>query len=522
MSIMSEYNRINNAKKDIVKSIQNKNIIIPTEIKIDKVSKYIDSIPTGVETDITFYDYDGTPLYAYSHEDVANLTKLPELPHHEGLIAQGWNWTLEELKSATYKCIVGANYITDDGKTRLYLNFPTKNSAYVPLYFYQSVSQGVTIDWGDGRQQTVSGTGFVSANHNYATAGKYMISLNPQNNCSLSFGGVADNTEIPAAASILTGIFGSGASARAACYKIELGKNIQQLKIASFDNAFNVTSISIPNSITTIMPCAFRYCRCLTSIVIPRGITTISKYCCYDTYGLRTISLPKTIKTIEVEAFRLNRGLTNIALSEGLEVIEADAFQDCQDIQEVYLPKSLTSIGAHAFTLCRGIKKLELPPSITSLTGIFSSLYQLKEFKLNEIMSSICTLPDARSLNSLVFPKSLSAIPDRMINSSWSLLNITLPENATSIGAYAFSGCSSLSEVKYPATLTSIGVDAFYSCISIVEHDFSKCTKIPTLANSAVFNGIHPNCKIKVPSALYNQWKAATNWSTYANYIVAV
>ena len=50
--------------------------------------------------------------------------------------------------------------------------------------------------------------------------------------------------------------------------------------------------------------------------------------------------------------------------------------------------------------------------------------------------------------------------------------------------------------------------------------DCSACTKVPTLANTEAFTDINEDLKIIVPNVLYNQWKSATNWSSFADHIV--
>jgi hypothetical protein len=62
----------------------------------------------------------------------------------------------------------------------------------------------------------------------------------------------------------------------------------------------------------------------------------------------------------------------------------------------------------------------------------------------------------------------------------------------------------------------------FYYCYSIIEYDFTNHETIPVLSNINSFTGINKICKIKVPAALEVTWKAATNWDTYADYIVGV
>ena len=53
--------------------------------------------------DVNFRDYDGTIVASYSAADFANLTALPANPSHDGLTAQGWNWTLVKAKAYVAK-----------------------------------------------------------------------------------------------------------------------------------------------------------------------------------------------------------------------------------------------------------------------------------------------------------------------------------------------------------------------------------------------------------------------------------
>ena len=122
---------------------------------------------------MNFYDYDGILIASYSLSEVQSLTALPDSPTHDGLTFQGWNYTLEQVKAFTRPMNVGAMYITDDGKTRLYIRIAAEGRMNVPLYIFQTVANGVIIDWGDGSAiQTLAGTGRVNATHTYAIAGQ--------------------------------------------------------------------------------------------------------------------------------------------------------------------------------------------------------------------------------------------------------------------------------------------------------------------------------------------------------------
>lgn len=91
-------------------------------------SAIVDVIPT--EKVAYFCDYDGTILYSYGVDEIAALEELPANPSHSGLIAQGWNWTLPQIK----ECVadgghidIGQTYITDDNSTRIHITLSDAN-----------------------------------------------------------------------------------------------------------------------------------------------------------------------------------------------------------------------------------------------------------------------------------------------------------------------------------------------------------------------------------------------------------
>ena len=47
---------------------------------------------------VNFYDYDGTIIKSMSSAQFRGLESMPTNPSHEGLTAQGWNWTLSDAK----------------------------------------------------------------------------------------------------------------------------------------------------------------------------------------------------------------------------------------------------------------------------------------------------------------------------------------------------------------------------------------------------------------------------------------
>ena len=321
------------------------------------------STTPGAPGDITFYDYDGTIVTSWTLEELAEKTALPDYPSHDGLICQGWNWSLADLKSTNRKMNVGAMYITDDGKTRIYIRLEEGRTS--PMLGV-CPNGTVTVDWGDGTTpDTLTGTDTSTVqwtpNHAYAAPGEYVIKLTV--NGTMGFYG---GSLFSVGSAILR--YSSGSDNRDYVYRDSVRK------------------IELGNGVTSIGNNAFYYCYSLTSITIPDGVTSV----------------------------------------EG-------AFYYCYSLTSITIPDGVTSIGSQTFHNC------------------------------------------------------------------YSLASITIPDGVTSIGTYAFNNC--------------YGV-AFY--------DFSNHTSVPTLANTNAFTNISADCQIRVPASLVDEWKAATNWSTYANYIVGV
>lgn len=104
-----------------------------------------------------------------------------------------------------------------------------------------------------------------------------------------------------------------------------------------------------------------------------------------------------------------------------------------------------------------------------------------------------------------------------------SLRTVTIPNGTTMISGYQFRECDSLSKIVFPPSVISIRTEAFAGCPSILTYDFSQHESVPTLEKSNAFSDLSSSGgKILVPSALYDEWIAATNWSALASNIVAV
>ena len=358
MSIQTELTRIKNAKAAIKTAIEGKGVTVPDATLLDGMAALIESIEAGGGggavtsakwSDVTFIDYDGSVLYSYSLDEAQALTELPALPVHDGLVCQGWNWTLEAIKALNRPVTVGAMYITYDGATRLHIRIATVGRMTVPLYIGQTVANGVSIDWGDGSaSETLAGTGNVNTSHTYAEPGDYVISLMPEDGCTLSFGANSSSYCVMGS---------TGSNGQVYCNMLQdvsIGKNVTSIGNYAFESCYSLASVTIPDGVKSIGNYAFQRCYYLASVTIPDGVKSISNYAFQRCYSLASVTIPDSVTSIG-----------------------GYAFQYCYSLASVTIPDSVTSISGYAFQYCYGVAEYHLkpttPPTLAS-TNAFGSI----------------------------------------------------------------------------------------------------------------------------------------------------
>ena len=201
----------------------------------------------------------------------------------------------------------------------------------------------------------------------------------------------------------------------------------------------SVSSITIPNSVTSIGGGAFSGCKSLTTLTIGSGVTSIEGGAFEGCSGLTTLTIPNSVTSIFGGAFSYCTGLTTLTIGSGVTSLGGYAFTYCTGLTTLTIPNNVTNIGTSAFEGCSGLTTLTIPNSVTNIW-------------------------------------------DRAFFQCTGLATLTIPNSVTSIGVQAFSGCSGLTTLTIPNSVTSIGGGAFGSCIKLV-----------TVYLPARFSGTYPS-----------------------------
>ena len=140
------------------------------------------------------------------------------------------------------------------------------------------------------------------------------------------------------------------------------GKPVTAINNAVFPNSA-VTSVTIPDSITSIPDAAFANCSKLTNISIPNSVTSIGYSAFSDCTSLKSITLPSSLSTISRALFSGCSQLTTIHIPDSVSSIQISAFHHCRNLETIRIPVSVTLIETDAFAGCPSSMTVTYPGS---------------------------------------------------------------------------------------------------------------------------------------------------------------
>lgn len=323
---MARVDTLTNFLTDVASAIKQKKGD-STNILASDFDTEIINLPSGSsevikENDVNFWDYDGTLVMSYSKEDFLQLSSLPDNPSHDGLVAQGWNWTLAGAKSyveKSKKLNIGQNYTTASGLTEIDVEVTPKTGLVVQC------SINGNKDWGDGTSDTYS-------SHTYENYGSYTIKV--------------DATSISGSS-----VFGGSASGYEYRVKrIRIANAITSIGANTITGCKSLMSVSVPTSITFFGSSCFRDDSMLKAIVFPSGANVIS-YAFNNCYNLSLASLPETYNHTYLYdyMFQYCYNLKHINIPSGITRINGSVFEKCLTLEEIFIPNTVTTIKNYAF-----------------------------------------------------------------------------------------------------------------------------------------------------------------------------
>ena len=250
-----------------------------------------------------------------------------------------------------------------------------------------------------------------------------------------------------------------------------------------FENNTTITSVTIPNSVTSIGDKAFRSCYGLKSVTIPNSVTSIGNAAFYEC-GFTKLNIPQNVTSIGTRAFvgcrqiieitvdqkNLNYRVDDNAIIErntntlifgcqstndiSVKNIGSYAFEGCSGLKSISIGSNVETIGDSAFYGCSGLESIEIPESVTEIGGHAFYNCKITEVTFN---AKNCT-----SMGNENYPVFKNVDKDGVV--SYPVSYVTIGENVENIPPYAFYNCSEITKIAIPHKITSIGEYAFYNC----------------------------------------------------------
>ncbi|HUD82558.1 MAG TPA: leucine-rich repeat protein, partial [Candidatus Saccharimonadales bacterium] len=161
----------------------------------------------------------------------------------------------------------------------------------------------------------------------------------------------------------ITGYTGSGA--------VNIPGMINNLPVTGIgQNAFkdlDLTSVTIPDSVTTIGAHAFDTCTALGSVTIGSGVTSIGDLVFQDCFSLTNVTIDNGVTSIGGWMFADCSSLTSVVIPDSVTSIGEEAFSYCTSLTSVMIGNGVTSIGEIAFQGCFSLATITIPASVTSI-----------------------------------------------------------------------------------------------------------------------------------------------------------
>lgn len=242
-----------------------------------------------------------------------------------------------------------------------------------------------------------------------------------------------------------------------------------------------LSAFTVPQSVVTIGPNAFRGCADLFTVILPEGLDSIERYAFMAT-PLRALTIPRSVRYIGRGAFRSafyptaynQPGVADVVIQDAQVVIDRDAFAYSY-MKSISFGNRLVSLGIQALGNCSKLR------------------------------------------TEVVIPPSCQRIGDSCFVYSMFLPSIVIPEGIDTLGEATFRGCHQLQDFVLPSTVRRIGPLAFMECFGL--GTFTSKASVPPAIEANTFYGAGTAANtLIVPCHTADAYDAAPHWGASFDY----
>ncbi len=274
-------------------------------------------------------------------------------------------------------------------------------------------------------------------------------------------------------------------------------------------------NLNIPNNVTSIGSYSFSFCGKLTGITIPDSVTSIGKDAFRDCTGLVNITIGDSVSNIDSSAFLNTAWYDN--QPNGLVYAGKVAYKYKGTMPEntsISLKRDTISINNSAFVNCNGLERIMIPDSVTTIGDeAFRGCTSLSIIMIPDSVTTIgnFAFSGCRGLTSITGSATNVSAVARQARPTSFVVNIT---SGNIIDNSAFSECSGLTSITIPDCVTSIGYSAFSNCNRLTTITIPDCV---TSIGYSAFSGCKGLTNITIPDSLTSIGEGAFNDTSWYN-----
>ena len=256
-------------------------------------------------------------------------------------------------------------------------------------------------------------------------------------------------------------------------------------------NGNEITTINIPDNITSIGASAFSGCTSIASVNISNNVTIIGNKAFINCKSLSSIKLPENT-SYTIMASSLLDGCSNlqsIEIPKYINTISTNALANC-NFESLYIPSNVKYIGDSAFANSYNLKSITISEGVEFIGNQFVRGAPIEEIIIpnSTITLETTCLHYCPNLKKITIGKGVTKIPPKMLYATGEVEEITIKGNITEIGSNAFADVRSLKKLDMNwKNITKIESKAFFNCpnltgnvtlnpsCSIAEDAFQEC-----------------------------------------------
>ena len=305
-------------------------------------------------------------------------------------------------------------------------------------------------------------------------------------------------------------------------------------------NAFyicqNLTSVTLPSTLTYIYSWAFYGCTSLMSINIPNSVTRIEDKAFYYCTSLTSVNIPSSLVYIGQNAFENCYALTRVNITDVASWCRIEMkdnplwyahhlYMNGSEVTNLTIPSSVTTLNDLVFAYCYGLKSVTIGNSVTSIGQ--AAFYQCFALTSVDIPSSVTTIGQQAfygdtCLTNVTIPNSLTKLDKWVFCYCYNLTSVVIPNSVTAIDQAAFGGCIRLRDVTIGNSVSTIGEYAFAQCSALTSVTCLAITP-PTMAASNVFDdATYSSATLKVPRDRMYYYRNANWWKNFSSIVANV